>query len=356
MTDREIDVSSRFRLRIEYNNMERRKIVRDRQASFGCFEGGRSQQRLRRARLLAGAVALAVLSVVPASAQERTVTDFRGEVAVPAEPERIAVLNLPALGDPLLTLGHAFIGAPGADQPQNFGYLPEGALDGVINLGTPREIDLEALAAADPDLIIATDQNGPILDLLDAIATTYVVDTTAMATDRWTIVEQLAEALGEEETLAAYRAEYDARTSALRPRFEGSTVSFVRLVPDALLTYHGNSPIGALLSDIGLDVTSALEGVGEATGGPNYIVSLSPEQVGALTGDYLIVYTENLSREEAEAVIGGALWQTIPAVAAGDVALVVKSETDFLLLPWGRYGTMHDLDVIEEALAPLVAG
>lgn len=45
----------------------------------------------------------------------RTVTDARGvQVTFGREEEAFAVLNLPALGDPLLTLGYQILAAPGA--------------------------------------------------------------------------------------------------------------------------------------------------------------------------------------------------------------------------------------------------
>lgn len=285
----------------------------------------------------------------------RTVMDARGiEVTFSVEPEAIAVLNLPALGDPLLTLGYEILAAPGASAVDQYRYLPEGALADTVDIGTSREIDLEALAAAAPELIIATDQNAEIYDQLDAIAPTYVVSTADIGTDRWTIIEQLADALGGEDELAAYRADYVARVAELRPHFDGHTLSFARLVPDALLTYHEHSPIGVVLEEIGFDVTEAEAGAGTPSGGENYIVELSAEQVGQLTGEYLIVYNQNLASDEARALLETDVWQAVPAVAAGRYVIIDTSETDFLLLPWGRYGTMHDLDVLEDLLVPLV--
>lgn len=307
-----------------------------------------------RAVLSASLAAALLLAAGAAMAQDRTVTDFRGEVTIPEAPERIVVLNLPALGDPLLTLGFSFVGAPGVGNPQGLSYLPEGTLDGVADLGTAREINLEALAATDPDLIISTDQNANIQAQLDAIAPSFVVDTTGIATDRWTILEQLVGALDADDALADWRAEYEARTAELRPLFEGHTLSFVRLVPDALMTYHPGSPIGGVLEDIGFDVVDAPTDIGTATL-ENYIVSLSLEQAAAITGDIVFAFTGNLTRADAEALIASPVWQTLPAVAAGNVALVVESETGFLLLPWARHGTLHDLELIETVLGPLVA-
>lgn len=83
-------------------------------------------------------------------------------------------------------------------------------------------------------------------------------------------------------------------------------------------------------------------------------MELSAEQVGQLTGEYLIVYNQNLASDEARALLETDVWQSVSAVAAGRYAVIDTSETDFLLLPWGRYGTMHDLDVLEDLLTPLV--
>lgn len=110
-------------------------------------------------------------------AEVRKVKDAYGEVEVPDKPSKIVVLDIGAL-DNLLELGIKPVGAPSiltAGDPYP-AYLK--GTDGVTNIGTVNEPNLEAIDALKPDLIIGNkDAHDAIHDQLKQIAPTVFVET-----------------------------------------------------------------------------------------------------------------------------------------------------------------------------------
>ena len=108
---------------------------------------------------MAGMVAAALMG--PAAAEEKTITitacDPAGKplaVTLPYDPQRIAVADLAAL-DTLNAwgLGKRIVGLTKAEKLPYLGdyFKPD---NGITNLGSLREIDFEALMAAEPDVIL----------------------------------------------------------------------------------------------------------------------------------------------------------------------------------------------------------
>ncbi len=115
------------------------------------------------------AALLACLAFFPlsATADEVTIRTARGDVTVVAAPDRIAVLDIAAL-DTLTALGVAAQGVPDR--------LYVDYLDAVAAraqpVGTLFEPDLEALAALDPELVIAGGRSSTRIEMLAELAPT----------------------------------------------------------------------------------------------------------------------------------------------------------------------------------------
>lgn len=118
--------------------------------------------------LLALGSIVAVMSVQPAFAQAmRTVTDDTGrEVVIPVDPQRIVSLRGEQITAPLLELGANLVASDGNVNANVNGGRPyvRGAFDildfrfetsAITWVGDPNNFDIEAIAAAQPDLIIA---------------------------------------------------------------------------------------------------------------------------------------------------------------------------------------------------------
>lgn len=134
------------------------------------------------------ALLLAALIAVPAAAQTREFTDDAGnKVTIPVRPQRIAATNSEHVAPGLLELGANLVAITGRVHPQVNGgkpFMPAmwDTLDfrmensGVVYIGLQGTFDIEALAAAKPDLIIARIQEAPRRDDLQKIAPTVLLN------------------------------------------------------------------------------------------------------------------------------------------------------------------------------------
>jgi iron complex transport system substrate-binding protein len=98
------------------------------------------------------------------------------------------------------------------------GEVPEG-FDGLADIGTYAEPDLEAIAALGPDLILGLSYEvDPIYDQLTAIAPTVVIDPPDGERALFALQRSLAVVVGVEDELDERLADYDARLAAAKGR------------------------------------------------------------------------------------------------------------------------------------------
>lgn len=140
----------------------------------------------------------------------RTVEHEVGETEVCGEPQRIAVLG-PYVLEPLLALGvqpvaygdHVAFHQGDYDNPsQQIPYLGSMITQPIANVGIAYEPSMEAIAQAQPDLIIGIEANAKHYDTLSQIAPTILLEyaetennlkAIATAVDRTQQAEQLLE-------------------------------------------------------------------------------------------------------------------------------------------------------------------
>lgn len=282
--------------------------------------------------LLLGATLVALLGASAALAQDtRTVVDATGtSVTVPANPQRITVLDPLSSLEALLSLGvaptqigqRAFVEKYLGDANLQWPWL-EAAL---ADLGAEPlrmnadEVDLEAVASGEPDLII-----GSVSWLEGTRAQTELIApvvATPLASVRDSIT-LLGQTLGMEahaaEVLAAWDGRIAAEISGLAP--QGATVAVLRsdeVGSFAAITDTSYGPL-ALMLQAGFELVPA---VAEApVNYYGYASSFSLERLDVLSeADVLVVL--GFSVDETEAFLADPLVQSVPAVAAGRVLLV----------------------------------
>lgn len=175
------------------------------------------------AAILAGAASLAVLR--PAHARTRMVTGEGGAVELPAEPKRIAVLDAGlagyvfALDAPVAAVDVRF---PDGRINRRTGFPPlwnrqATAQKAAVLPQRPDGVDLDAVRAAAPDLIVAGGRNPgglasrSALEDLAAIAPTLVVPATLPGWREELVL--IAEAVGRGDRVAGLVAAFEARAS-----------------------------------------------------------------------------------------------------------------------------------------------
>lgn len=191
---------------------------------------------MSRTRQLIGVLALVPVLALPAcgsrpaetagGAPTREVVTAHGAVRVPTEPRRIVVLSggmtgsLYALGVPVLASDTRVLGVPTDSAGFPPAWSAEARRQGTEALPNGEDLNLEAVAATHPDLIIGGGQGltgfqaERNYDKLTRIAPTVLVPTTV---DTWQEeLRLLADAVGRADLVPAMLRAYDEKVAAVR--------------------------------------------------------------------------------------------------------------------------------------------
>ncbi|WP_432495398.1 ABC transporter substrate-binding protein [Kineococcus auxinigenes] len=266
----------------------------------------------------------------------RTLTHAAGSTTIERRPQRVVVLDTGEL-DAVLSLGVTPVGmGTTAGQTGLPSHLAEQVDGRVETVGPLDQIDLEAVAALRPDLVLGSALRvQELYPQLSQIAPTVLSHRPGFP---WKENLLLAgDALGVRGEAEALLTDYQERADALRAELGATppTISLVRFMPGRIRLYGDLSFIGVVLGDVGLP-RPAEQDVDDLA------VEVSAETITRADGDRLF-YTSYgpVDATEEAAVLSGPLWSTIPAVAQGR-AQRVDDETWFLGL--GYSGAVRVLD------------
>ena len=253
----------------------------------------------------------------PAAETESTVPTVMGEVTVPADPQRVVVLDTDAL-DSAVTLGVTPAGSAIGDVGMPVStYLPADAVQDVEEVGVTWEPNLEAVAALDPDLILGSKvRHEKWYDKLSQIAPTVFTETTGPDWRENFLVH--ADALGKEDEAQEVVEEYDAHVDEVVEQLGGpeaaaqTTVGFTRFVEGApTRLYLDDTFVGSIFTDLGVGRPDHLEETG-------FSLDISPEQIDKANAD-VIFYSTYGDPEAAKetAILSSPLWKRLDAVRNG---------------------------------------
>lgn len=254
----------------------------------------------------------------------RTIEHAMGETVLKSQPKRVVVLDVGEL-DNVVSLGIEPVGlAPTEGSPELPSYLKKDA-GTPKNVGTINNLNLEAIAGLEPDLILGSQlRAADKYDELSQIAPTvfsirpgftwkenYLLNAAAL--------DKTAEA---EAKLAAYDKKVDgldAKLGANKP-----TVSMVRYLPDGVIRLYANASfIGTILKDAGIPrpKNQDIE---------DLAAEVSAENIDQADADYIFtgVYGDAKATDKSR-VQGNPLWKNLKAVKAGH-AYDVPDETWYL--------------------------
>ena len=196
----------------------------------------------------------------PAAVFPRTVEHAMGTTEIPAEPQRVVTLDMSfvdaalALETPIV--GYTLYQDPDGDLPSYFGDALVTLAADAAYMGDLLEPNLEAIAAAQPDLILTSKvRHEAIYDELSAIAPTIMSESAGAG---WKDnIRLTGAALGREavadEVIEAYEARAAAVGGAVNAAAGDPTVSVVRFAAlDTFRLYQRASFSGVVLDDAGL--------------------------------------------------------------------------------------------------------
>lgn len=247
---------------------------------------------------------------VPAAETEfRVVKHAMGETKVPADPQRVVVLDTGEL-DHSLALGIKPVGSvTGRDGSAFPEYLGD-KVKGIVDVGSYSEPNLEAIANLKPDLILSSKlRHEKIYDKLSQIAPTVFTETVG---EPWK--ENLkvhADALNRTKEAEALMARYDQRVADFRvkmgDRLPATRVSIVRSLPDHVRIMMKASFIGTILKDAGLPRPNAQDK-------DVFMEKATQERIPDLDGDVIFVMHFKLGDSQATTLMKNPLWSELSAV------------------------------------------
>jgi iron complex transport system substrate-binding protein len=291
----------------------------------------------------------------PAGAATRPVQHLMGTANVPAKPQRVAVLWRPTLSA-VVELGVRPVAAMGESNAKDLGpYLPSGyKTDDLAIVSSAREINFERLAAARPDLILATKalvDSQASYDKLAQLAPTVVLNWTG--TESWrTHVAEVATALDARAKADEVVKRYQDRLTAVRTALgaaAGKQVSLVRIqAAEEIRLETPKSFAGQILAEVGFARPANQM---SADANRDYI-ALSLERIPEATGDAIIVMVNSTKTDAWKAISSNPLWTQLPAAKTNRV---FTTDYDY----WGAsnyIGAHRILDDLEKMAPNIKAG
>lgn len=307
------------------------------------------------------AIALIIGIAGPALAQEtRSFTAANGTFDIPVAPQRIVALNDQIVALPLYELGAPVVGSAGrTDEAGNI--FMRGGMDtlgidfsntDIGYVGAFNALDLEAIAALQPDLIIGgTYTDVAVVEQLQAIAPTLVIDNGALGlVETLRTLADVSGKAGNFETRYQLYLDnvertkgYIGDTSAI-----SATMTFMFPAGEELWVYRqGLGAISQVLSDLGFAQPEAVAALSENQ------ASWSAELIQDLDADFIFGFYRQQPDATPEAVFA-AYEKFAPGWCQ---ALSACQNGQMILLPGPTFGsTMTGLELALNMVETHVAG
>jgi iron complex transport system substrate-binding protein len=269
---------------------------------------------------LLSALTALVMAAAPAAAGAAEITHAMGVTTVPDAPQRVVVLTNEGT-EALLALGVTPVGAARSWLGNPWYAHITQAMAGVEDLGTESGINLELVAALEPDLIIGNKQrHEQIYPQLSEIAPTVL--SQELRGD-WKINFALyAQAVGKVAEGEKVIADFDARVADLSARlgdYRKEKVSVIRFLAGQTRIYQLDSFSGVVLKQLGFD-RPANQNVEE------FALRVGKESIPDMDGDRIFHFTydtgDGTANAAAQDYLNDPIWLGLEAVKAGKVHAV----------------------------------
>ena len=300
------------------------------------------------------AAPVTVDSTAAATTQPAVVaTEPAPETTEPPVGPRIAALD-PRTLDILVALGANVVAA----QPAGTGigipdYLAEIAPNEIEVIGDGGAINLEALAAVAPDLMIGSSGTfDDVRDALNGIAPVEEYDS-ALFTDQGAIdyaadIRTVSGIIGMEEAGETLVADLQARideTAAATEGKEGAGIAIMRVFGADGYRMYGLGSVPVVITE-GADITLAPL-VADLEPG-RFVLDISQELVVDVPADHIFVSIGNFSElgtpEQFELLAADPLWSSVPAVQAGNATPISDVSAWFIGGPIGWQVMLDEID------------
>jgi iron complex transport system substrate-binding protein len=285
-----------------------------------------------------------------------TVDHALGTTTVTGTPQRVVALGTVDT-DAALALGVTPVGVASTGIGNGIPRWTSAAIDGsapqVLDVsGDAQQVELESVAALQPDLILATGYYdvAAVYDQLSAIAPTLAY-RTGPATDTWQeVTTQVGRALGRPEQAADVVEAVEARLATAADAhadLHGHTFTFGYVTPQGISTLRDqDDAMMTVPAALGLGLSPAVLAIPP---GESFAVTVSRENVASLDADVLALYFGGDPTAQS-AFEADPLVTRLPVVQRG--AVVALDDQQFYAL---RQPTALSLPYLLDAVAPRLA-
>ncbi len=257
----------------------------------------------------------AITALMSAVSMAKSVEHSMGTTEVPDNPKRVVILTNEGT-EALLALGVTPVGAANSwNGDPWYPHLME-KMQSVTPIGTENAINLEALAALQPDIILCNKQRQEkIYSHLSAIAPTVCSDRLR---GDWQVNFKLyAEALGltdkGQQVLTSYQANVKRLSASLGESLK-QEISVIRFLPSQIRIYQKDSFSGVVLSQLGF-ARPEIQNVDK------FAIKTGKESIPDMDGDRIFYFTwdsgDGKGHSAANDVLNDPLWKQLSAVKAG---------------------------------------
>lgn len=289
----------------------------------------------------------------------RVIETEKGSVTVPASAERIVVLSgglagyLYALDAPVVATDTRVLGVTNLDGGFPPAWADAAKAQGTKELPAGEQLNIEAVAAAEPDLIIGggqgitSVQSEELYDQLTAIAPTVLVPKTVAAWDKQ--LEIVADAAGRSDQVPALMSAYEDKVKEVKGKIkvpEGNVVYFLSVSSNKPYLVPPTAALPAMLAELGFKADDVMAKAGNPQlFGSGDSFEVSPELLSQVA-DAPVAFVIPVSGRPMAELATDPLYSQLPSFKAG---------TTFEL-PASSYrpdydGAMATLDLIGQTFA-----
>lgn len=256
------------------------------------------------------------------SSETVTIKDAKGEVQIPANPQRI--VDLSGNSDILSVLGYSVVGTANSDAYDytKFPSYLEDVLKGAKILGYSMQdtMDIEGILELDPDLIIISSVQEKMYDQLKEIAPTVMIQLAQ--TDWKEDVKSFAELMNKTEKANNWLEDYEAKAKevgkSIRKTYGEDTTYLAMLASGGQLYVFDAAGIGSILyEDMGLEKPENMPTQENIS-----LPVISYEGLADIDADYLFVVGTD---SDFEALHQNSVYKNMRAVKDGHVVELPSS-------------------------------
>lgn len=277
----------------------------------------------------------------------RTLTDAMGnEVEIPENPERVLASYLE---DYLVALDITPVAQWSVNDSASIQDYLQTDLEGVPTI--PFDLPFEAVQEVQPDLIImdsASMVEGGKYEQYNKIAPTYVIGTEEN-NDWREELRLVGEIFGKEEQAEKVLTDYDTKAEEAKAEIESAvgnpSAAAIWLVGGNFFLVSETLSSGTVLyDDLGMKVPEVVKEI-SASGESNWN-AISLEKLVELDAEHLFLI--NSDTASGSSALSDALWESIPAVKAGNVYEFSPEES------WLYTGAIANSQIIDNVKESLV--